>query len=43
VVKGIQEEGELQRQNEWNDSTKGDITKSFFPDVGARKSKRLKN
>jgi len=42
VVKGIQEEGELQWQKEWNDSTKGVITKSFFPDVGARKSKRLK-
>ena len=41
VIKVIQEKGELLWQQEWNDSTKGEITKSFFPDIGERKSKRL--
>ena len=40
AIKRIQE-GELEWQKEWNASTKGEITKSFFPDVGDRKSKRL--
>jgi len=39
VIKRIQEVGELEWQKEWNASTKGEITKSFFPDVGDRKSK----
>ena len=41
VIKVIQEQGELQWQQEWNVSTKGETTKSFFPDIGERKSKRL--
>jgi len=40
VIKVIQEKGELQYQQEWNVSTKGE-TKSFFPDIGEHKSKRL--
>ena len=40
TIKRIQE-GELEWQKEWNASIKGEITKSFFPDVGDRKSKRL--
>ena len=40
-MKVIQEEGELEWQKEWNASTKGEITKSFFPVTGDRKSKRL--
>jgi len=31
VMKVIQEKGELQWQQEWNVSTKGETTKSFFP------------
>ena len=41
VIRVIQEKGEVWWQQEWNDSTKGEITKSFFPDIGERKSKRL--
>ena len=41
MIKVIQEKGELQWQQEWNVSTKGETTKSFFPDVGEYKSKRL--
>ena len=41
VIKVIQEKDELLWQQEWNDSTKGEITKSFFPDIGERISKRL--
>ena len=41
VIKVIQEEGELEWQKEWNASTKGEITKSFFPVIRDRKSKRL--
>jgi len=41
VIKVIQEKGELQWQQEWNFSTKGETTKSFFPNIGERKSKRL--
>jgi hypothetical protein len=41
VIKVIQEGGELQWQKEWNASTKGDITKSFFPVIRDWKSKRL--
>jgi len=41
VIKVIQEKGELQWQQEWNVSTKGETTKSFFPNIGERKSKRL--
>jgi len=41
VIKVIQEKGEPQWQQEWNVSTKGETTKSFFPDIGERKSKRL--
>ena len=42
VIKRIEEKGELEWQKEWNGSTKGGITKSFFPVVGDWKSKRLK-
>jgi hypothetical protein len=41
VIKKIQEKGELQWQQEWNVSTKGETTKSFFPNIGERKTKRL--
>jgi ribonuclease HI len=41
VIKAIQEEGELEWQNEWNATTKGEITKTFFPVIGDRKLKRL--
>jgi hypothetical protein len=41
VIKVIQEEGELEWQKERNASTKGEITKSFFPVIGDRKSKRM--
>jgi hypothetical protein len=41
VIRVIQEVGELEWQNEWNASNKGEITKSFFPVIGDRKSKRL--
>jgi len=41
AIKMIQEKGELQWQQEWNISTKGETTKSFFPNIGERKSKRL--
>jgi len=37
VIKVIQEKGELQWQQEW----KGETKKSFFPNIGERKSKRL--
>jgi hypothetical protein len=37
----IQEESELEWQKEWNASTKGQITKSFFLVTEDRKSKRL--
>jgi hypothetical protein len=33
VIKAIQEKGELQWQSEWNVSTKGELTKSVFPDI----------
>jgi ribonuclease HI len=33
VIKAIQEKGELLWQSEWNASTKGELTKSFFPDI----------
>jgi len=42
VIKAIQEKGELQWQSEWNVTTKGEITKTFFPDIGVRLSKRLR-
>ena len=42
VIKAIREKGELRWQPEWNVSTKGEITKSFFPDIGVRISKRLR-
>ena len=41
MIKSIQEKGELQWQSEWNVTTKGEITKIFFPDIGVRISKRL--
>jgi len=40
VIKVIQEKGEPQWHQEWNFATKGK-TKSFFPDIDERKSKRL--
>jgi hypothetical protein len=42
VIKEIQDEGELEWQKEWTASTKGKITKTFFPDIGDRKSKKKK-
>ena len=42
MIKAIQEKGEFQWQSEWNVSTKGEITKSFFPDIGVRIPKRLR-
>jgi hypothetical protein len=41
VIKLIQEKGERRCQQEWNDSIKGETTKSFFPNIGERKIKRL--
>jgi hypothetical protein len=41
VIKEIKEKGEIRWQQEWNVSTKGETTKSFFPNIGERKSKRL--
>ena len=41
VIKEIRDEGELEWQKEWNVSTKGEITKTFFPVIGDRKSKKL--
>jgi hypothetical protein len=39
----IQEEGELEWQKEWNPSTKGEITRLFFPVIGDRKLKKTAN
>jgi hypothetical protein len=41
VIKVIQGKGELQWQQEWNASTKGETTKSFFPNIAERKTKTL--
>jgi hypothetical protein len=41
VIKEIQGEGELEWQNKWDASTKGAITKTFFPTIADRKSKKL--
>ena len=41
LIKEIQDEGELQWQKEWNASTKGDITKTFFPVIGDGKAKKI--
>ena len=41
VIEVIQEKGELRWHQQWNESTKGEITNSFFQDTGERKSKRL--
>jgi hypothetical protein len=41
VIKEIKENGEIRWQQEWNVSTKGETTKSFFQIIGERKSKRL--
>jgi hypothetical protein len=41
VIKAIEEEGELEWKNEWNATTKGEITKIFFPVIGDRKLKSL--
>jgi hypothetical protein len=37
VIKEIQAEGELEWQKEWDASTKGAITKSFFPTISDQK------
>jgi hypothetical protein len=37
VITEIRDEGELEWQKEWNASTKGEITKTFFPVIGDRK------
>jgi len=42
VIKAIQEKRELQWHSEWNASTEGEITKSFFPDTGVCISKSLR-
>jgi hypothetical protein len=41
VVRDLKEEGELEWQSEWDASTKGETTKSFFPIIKDRKSKSL--
>ena len=41
IIKEIKEKGETHWQQEWNTSTKGETTKSFFPNISERKSKRL--
>jgi len=41
VIKEIQDKGELEWKKEWNASTKGEITKTFFPVIGDRKSQKL--
>ena len=41
IIKEIKEKGETHWQQEWNASTKGETTKSFFPNISERKSKRL--
>jgi len=41
VAKELKEEGEIVWQSEWDASTKGEITKSFFPIIRERISKRL--
>jgi len=41
VVRELKEEGELMWQSEWDASTKGEITKSFFPIIKDRISKSL--
>jgi hypothetical protein len=42
VMKEIKEKGETHWHQEWNASTKGETTKTFFPSIGESKSKRLK-
>jgi len=41
LVHLVKEEGEHVWQSEWNASTKGEITKSFFPTIRDRLYKRL--
>ena len=41
VIRELKEEGKQEWQSEWNASTKGGITKSFFPIIRDRLSKRL--
>jgi hypothetical protein len=41
VPKELKEEGELVWQSEWDASTKGKITKTFFPIIRDRLSKRV--
>ena len=41
VIRELKEEGEQEWQSEWDASTKGPITKSFFPIIRDRLSKRL--
>jgi len=41
VIRELKEEGEREWQSEWDTSTKGEITKSFFPIIRDRLSKRL--
>jgi hypothetical protein len=40
MIREIRDEGKLEWQKEWNASTKGKITKAFFPVID-RKSKKL--
>jgi len=42
VIKAIQGKGKLQWQADWNVTTKGEITKTFFPDISVCISKRLR-
>ena len=42
MIKAIQEKSELQWHSKWNVTTKGEITKTFFPDIGLRLFKRLR-
>ena len=41
MIRELKEEGEREWQSEWDTSTKGEITKSFFPIIRDRLSKRL--
>jgi hypothetical protein len=41
VVRDLKEEGELEWQSDWDASTKGETTKSFFPIIKDRMSKSL--
>ena len=41
MIRELKEEGKEEWQGEWDASTKGAITKSFFPTIGDQLTKRL--